>query len=220
MRLNLPTYDCVRFDLFSDFTVPLDRDDQIEALMDQTHTHDLTEGGPRIALFGSRSRTGGITHRVRGRLTKTARGTDLGIVLTVSSSMSSDNLRPPPKSYKPVSRLVEASSALFGPVSVSCHAVFEYDQRHGHKSKISLPIPLIVQEEASGVTHIESAQFSRRENEDVQYQIIVSDPQDSDFLIHSVSFDSTSELSLQSIRSLIHKARTISTQLLIPSGAV
>ena len=221
MRLNLPNYRCVQFGLFSEFTVPIDGDANIQLLMNQTHTHDPAEGnegGSQTALFGSRTRAGGVIHRVQGRLTKTPGLTDLSIELSVSSRRSSDNLRPPPRSFRPVSLLVRVASELFGSISVDCHAVFEYDQRLGYKSKIPFPFPLMVQGEADGITHIESAQFSRRDADDIEYQVMVVNREDSDLFVHSVNFDSTLELSLNSIRGLIDKAQSISNRLLIRAG--
>ena len=218
MRLNLPHYRCVHFELSSEFTVSMDRDDEILSLIHQTHNSPPTadsDGVPRTAIFGSRTKAGGITHRVRGRLTKTPLPTELGIALFVSISRTSDKLRPPPKSIKPVSLLLEASSTLFGPISLSCRTTFQYAQRLGYKSKISLPIPLMIQEDKYGITHIESARFSRRTNDNMEYQIVVQRREASDTFTHIVNFDSTLELSLYSARTLLDKARSISTQLLI-----
>ena len=184
MRLNLPKYQCVKFELFSDFTVPLAKDTQIDLLMDATHTHELDDRTQKIALFGSKSKTGGINHIVRGRLAKTARQNDLAISLSVSSSRSHDNLSPPPRSFRPVSQLIQASATLFGSIDVSCHANFEYDLGQGHKSKISFPIPLLVPDEGTGFTHVESAQFSRRINDKVEYQVVVEQLEDPDLFIH------------------------------------
>lgn len=221
MRLNLPNFHCIRFELFSDFSVPSDKDDDILRLMNQTHTHDVSEeaaGNPVSALFGSRTRTGGVTHRVQGRLTRTPHLPDLGIRLFVSSTRASDTLRPPPRGFKPVSRLVEASGELFGPIDVNCTAVFEYEQSQGYKSRISFPIPLMFQEEGNGITHIESAQFSRRDDDEIDYQVVVMNRDESDSIVHSVSFKSNCELSLASVKDLVTKARSISTQLVTQEG--
>ena len=221
MRLNLPHCHCIQFELISDFTASLEKDADILLLMNQTHNHDTTDeepANPVSALFGSRTRTAGVTHRVRGRLTRTPRQSDLRIRLSVSSARASDNLRPPPREFRPVSRLVETSGWLFGPIDVSCSAVFEYERKQGYQSKISFPIPLMFQGEENGLTHIESAQFSRRDNDEIDYQVVVMNREESDSLIHSVSFKSNLELSLISVRGLVDKARSISTQLLLHTG--
>ena len=217
MRLNLPNFHCVQFELTSEFSIPRDKDAEIEAFMDLTHTHDPgqgIEGGTRVALFGSRTRTRGITHQVQGRLAMTPRPTDLGILLSVSSTRASDQLGTPPKSFRPVSFLVESAGKLFGTIDVSCHAVFNYDLTQGYRSKVSLPIPMMLQEGETGVTHIESAQFSRRDNDEVDYRVIVANRDEAELFVHSVDFESPVELSRNSVRRLIDKARKISNQLL------
>ena len=214
MRLNLPNYHCVQFGLTSDFKVPLEKEADIVSLMTRTHAHEIDGEGPRMALFGSRTSTKGVIHRVRGRLTMTRNPTDLDVDLLVSSHRV-DDVRPPPRPYRPVSLLVEASGDLFGSIEVNFNAVFEYDQRHGYRSSIIFPVPLMIPKQTEGITHIESAQFSRRDNDEIEYQIIVMDPEDSDSLIHSVTFKSTLGLSAKSVKGLIDRAHRISTQLLI-----
>ena len=189
--------------------------------MNRTHTYDPPggdSGGSRSALFGSRIRGQNVTHQVQGRLTTVPRSSDLTIMLSLSSTKTSDSLPPPPRTIKPVAFLVEESAQLFGAIDVHCHAVFEYDQTLGYKSKISLPIPLMFQDEETGITHIESAQFGRRDGDNIEYQIVVENHENPDVFMHSVSFESTVELSTKSIRGLLNKARSISSRLLIRLG--
>ena len=221
MRLNLTRFNCVQFDLFSDFPVSADKHAAISALMNQTHSHPASgeiDGEPRTALFGSRTRTKGITHGFQGILTSTPEPTQLRITLSVSSSQADEELPPPPKTWRPVSLLVENASNLFGSISVGCRAVFIYDHRHGYESKITLPIPLRIQDDSDGITHIESAQFSRRNNDELEYRVLVVNLDDSDSLVHTIDFESTVELSLNSVRGLVDRARSISTRLLIQAG--
>ena len=140
--------------------------------------------------------------------------TDLDLLLSVTSNRASADLGTPPSAFRPVSLLVNASTELFGAIEVSCQAVFEYDQREGYRSKLVLPVPLMIPEEDGGVTHIESVQFSRRDNDQVDYQIIVMESDDSESLAHAISFTSTVELSLRSVKGLVDKARLISTRML------
>lgn len=186
------------------------------SLMRQTHGHNINDDteGPPSAFFGAVTRNRGILHRVRGSLIMARHPTDLHIHLSVNSGRAPAGQRPPPRSYKPVSQLVEASGVLFGPIEVNCHAIFEYDQKQGYRSRISLPVPLINPEEADGITHIESAQFSRRDKDKIDYQIIVVKNDESETLTHSVIFESTLELNLVSVKGLVRRARQISTQLL------
>lgn len=221
MRLNLPKYNCVLFEISSEFTVSLETDADIRAIVGQTHTHDPDEddeGMPQIALFGSRTKARGVTHRVRGRLIRSPSPTELNIALLVSSIRASENLRPPPRSFRPVSHLIDSASKLFGPIPISCHAVFEYDRRQGYYSKASFPVPLMLLEKLDGITHLESATFSRRDTDSIEYQIEVDSLGDSELFIHLVNFDSTLELSLGSISWLVDRAHSISTQLVTRTG--
>ena len=223
MRLNLPRYHCVLFEVDSEFSVHIDMDAEIQSLMNRTHTHEPApddETDTRVALFGSRSRSGGATHQIQGRLTSTRRPEDLGIVFSISSRRVSDSLGPAPTAFRPVSALVEASSQLFGSLDVRCHSVFEYEHRLGYGSKILLPAPLVLQGEIGGITHIESAQFSRRENNEIEYQVVVVNSKDSESFVHSIDFETSTELNLNSIRDLVTRARTISSGLLDRPGGV
>ena len=185
--------------------------------MNRTRTHE-PPGGPRSALFGSRVKGQNATHQVQGRLTRLARSSDITITLSLSSSKTSDSLPLPPRTVRPVSALVEESAQLFGAIDVHCHGVFEYDQTSGYKSKIFLPVPLMFPDGETGITHIENAQFSRRDGDNIEYQIVVQDHEVPDVIVHSVSFESTVELNAKSIRELLAKARLISNQLLIRPG--
>ena len=222
MRLNLSRYNCVHFSLSSDFTVDSDRDASIQSLMNQTatHTHEDIEGiGQRlVASFGSRSRVAGITHQVRANLTRAEREDGLSYRLRVMINTASDNLSLPPKGWRPVSQLVDSASHLFGTIGVSCDISFEYDRKRGYESRISFPIPLILQEGAEGVTHIESAQFSRRGDDAVEYRVLISELQESDTVLHSIDFDTALELNRNSIRGLLDRAKSISTRLVVWKG--
>ena len=132
MRLNLPKYNCVLFEISSEFTVSLDKDAEVRALISQTHTHDPdgeSSEGPRVALFGSRTKARGVTHRVRGRLIRTPKPNELNLALLLSSNKASVSLRPPPRSFKPASYLVELASRLFGPIPLTCQAIFKQHER-------------------------------------------------------------------------------------------
>ena len=221
MRLNLPNYHCTEFELTSDFSISKDKNAAIDAYMDLTLTEDPeadAEGGTRTAYFGARSRNRGITHRVQGRLDKTIGLEELEIGLTILSTLASNQLGPPPREIKSVSFLVESAAELFGPVGVSCRAIFNYNAESGFASAVSLPIPLIVQAEGHSVTHLETMQLSRRENDEIVYKVIVASNDVPRLILHSVDFETTVEWSMKSVRELFAKARTISKQLLVQVG--
>ena len=127
-------------------------------------------------------------------------------------------LASPPREIRPVSLLTDSASQLFGTISVNCYTTFEYDKTKGFRSKVSFPVPLVVQEEREGITHIESAQFSRRDNDEIDYRILVLDPEDSASFLHSIDFETTLAIDHNSIRGLLSRARAISTRLVVREG--
>ncbi len=189
--------------------------------MNQTLTHQIIEGneeGPHVSLFGSKAKSKGIAFRERGRLIRDLSPTDLSLDIAVEISRATDDLSPPPRSFRPVSLLVGSASRLFGPIPISCHSIFHYDQKQGFRSRTCFPTPLMILEQTEGITHIESAVFSRRDSDEIKYQITIDSVGDSDLFIHTVEFDETLELSIGSIRSLVEKAHSISTQLVTRTG--
>lgn len=218
MRLNLPKYRCVRFELSSEFTVQANADAGIQSIMDQTETfpHGHVDGDgneTRVAFFGSISKVGGVTHQIRGRLTREHSEHDPIYKILIATSKASDELSPPPRKMRPVSRLIEAGARLFGSIQVKCDIVFVYDRTSGFRSSITFPIPLLLQGEPDGITHIETAQFSLRNKDEVGYRILVVDSEDSQSFSHLVSLESSLELSNKAIRELLDRASAISTKL-------
>ena len=209
MRLNLPKYECIYFRIRGEVAVSNDRDVEIQAFMDQTEGHDHEEDSTRIAFFGSRSRMGDTTHQIQGSIFR-LRGTEdsQAFRLSIASRRMRDTLSRPPATMKPVSKLIEVAPRLFGPISVTCSTAFEYAHAQDYRSKVRFPIPLVIQGDSVGVTHIEQAQFSRKVDDDVEYKISIS--QDSESFKHSIEFEATIILERKSIRSLLDQSRAIS----------
>ena len=181
------------------------------------HIHHHDEEDTHVAIFGSRSRIKGTTHRARGSLSRSVGVDDVrSIRLSITNDRASDTLPRPPADMRPVSTLIEASSRLFGPIRVACNAIFEYVESQGYRSRVRFPIPLIIQNDAAGITHIEQAQFSRRVDDDVEYRISVSE--DSSSITHSLAFEITVPLDRKSIIQLLNNARSISSALIIRTG--
>ena len=220
MRINLRNYHCIHFELRSEFAVSADRDADISDFISQSQIEilgDDAEDGMQVALFASKSRIDGIVHQFVGALTKTQDESESSYSLSITGNPASDDLSPPPGEFKSVASLVDDGSKLFGPITVYLSAVFGYEQTQGFQSKVYFPMPLMIQEESDKITHIENAQFSRRNKEgDIEYRISVTDSGDSDVLMHWVNFEATLELDHDSIRNLLDRARSISGNLLIP----
>lgn len=172
------------------------------------------DGDTTVAIFGSKFVIGGVNHRAVGNLSATQRNADWGVGIWVLLDKAGNDLPRPPRSLKPISVLTAAAASTFDPASVACSATFEYDPAQGHRSRIALPMPLIVPGEHEGITHIESAEFSSRDRDAVRYRISVRQSANSDTIVHSVDFESTIDWSRSSIRGLLDRARTISTRLL------
>ena len=218
MRLNLPRYNCIHFGISGEFTVSKDSDTEIQSFVNQTatHTHELTDERRRVALFGSRSRFGDINHRVLGSISRRQGSDEVHSVrLSITIDRAPDELPRPPSSFRPVSNVIDAASRLFGPIKISCDALFEYDQLH-YLSRASFPSAMIVQDGSAGITHIEGAQFSRRVNGEVEHRISVTPSEDGTSFAHSIDFETTVALDRKSMHRLFNRARSISRQLLIP----
>ena len=222
MKLNLPNYGCIRFQIRADLAVSADRYPAVRAVMEQTenHTHDsrLPGGGDTsVAIFGSKFVIGGVNHRAVGNLSATQRNDDWSVGIWILLNKAGNDLPRPPRGLKPISVLTAAAANTLDPASVACSATFEYDPAQGHRSRIALPIPLIAPGEHEGITHIESAEFSSRDADAVRYRISLRQSANSDTIVHTVDFESTIDWSRSSIRGLLDRARIISTRLIDPT---
>lgn len=222
MRLNLPRHNCISFSVFSEFTAPKEKGAEIQAFMERTLTsfmdRTLTsfddDGDTLAAFYGSISRAGGIAHRVSATLAKQPSYGDRSDVSLMVVSERDEEVVPPPREMRSVNDLIEVASDLFGPVEVSCNASFEYERELGFASKIHFPVPMIVQDDADGITHIESARFSRRDAEGVRYWIEVAESDDGAEITHSVDFATAVSLDQDRIRALFNNAVSISSRLI------
>lgn len=222
MRLNLPNYDCVEFEIRGDFAVPADTESELRSVVEQTshHEHDLVSSGVAdgtVGIFGSKFVIDGISHRALGNLLVGQKdGEPWANVWLVNSTEGS--LSRPPRNIKSVSLLLSAMAKTSKPMSARCSAIFEYDPSEGWTSKIAFPIPLILPGDLSGVTHIETAEFSRRDNDGVRFRVAVSQDDQRNMLIHTVHFDADVDWSIGSFRKSLNYARTISRQLIVQEG--
>ena len=223
MRLNLPNYHCRQFGLESEFGVSATNYAGIDQLMDltSTHSHEPDAEDPegiRVAFFGSRFTVGGTRYQSLANLSGAPRGDAVNVELRIVTNRAPSSSQRRPERIKPVNVLVDAASPLFGPIDVRCDALFEYEPSSGYRSGLRLPIPILAPVESGGVTHIENAEFSRRNDAGLEYRIVVLNSVTSELLVHSVHFESTIELSRSSIRRLLDDARLISNRLLAPTG--
>ena len=213
MNLTLPRYNCTHFCLTYECPMSEKIELGLRSLTETTHHHSFDDGSPSAVLFGSRFTTGGIVDQATGALSRTTRENSTICRLLIMYDRADATLPRPPRDYKPVSVLIDAIAELFGDIQVHCHANFQYDESLGYASGITLPIPLILPDKR-GATHIESAEFSRREGDDIEYRLLVGRSEGGDAVVHSTHFDTDVELSRNSIRGLRDKARSISARFL------
>lgn len=213
MRIDLARYHCVHLHILSRFEISEEKDIEVRSFLNRTPTHSHNYSSQRsLSSFGARSRVKGATYKVQGSLRRFSSSDRRYIQLRIISDKTTESLPRPPIEYKPVSKLMEALPDLFGPVKVTCGCTFEYGE--AHRSRIRFPMPLLVPARDNGVTHIESARFSRRTSDGLDYRISVIPDEDEDSLTHVVSFQADISLTWKSIRQLFVRARSISLGLL------
>ena len=172
----------------------------------------------KVAVFGSRFTVDGTLYQVRANVSKVKREHDTEFELSISSNRAPTGLKRPSRHIKPVALLIDAASELFGTIDVRCDAMFEYDSASGHQSALPLPMRLLAPEAPDGVTHLENAEFSRRDDTGVRYSIVVLNTDNSGLLVHAVHFEQSTELSRGLVRQLLDRAHAISDRLLVPAG--
>ena len=223
MNFNLPKYHCPRFSILGRFTRSVHEDIEIRSLMDQTLAH---ETGPenddgavgRVAHFGSRFTVDGAVYRAFGDLTRNVQGDDANYELFIVNHRVHTGLPRPPRTVRSISVLMGAAPELFGAIDIECSFMFRYEEKQGYTSRVSLPNPLFLPEDTGGVTHIERVEFSRRDNDQIQYWITISKPNPQGTTSHFVRFDTMATLSRQSIQEVLDRAKSISTRLLMLKG--
>ena len=218
MRLDLLRFNCINFSLSAEVRTARDHVERIQDVMSQTVCHRLAvdEEGETLVLgasFGSVSKLRNGTYRIRSRLVDSLDENEHVVSLEVEYEIAPDGLSPPPRGMRPVSVLIDNSSDVFGVISVTCHAFFEYNQSGGFLSSINFPLPLMLQDEARGITHIESAQFSLRSGDNVLHTVIVTTNSETGSVGHMVEFEKEVQLNRAAIRALFNEAVAISTRL-------
>ena len=211
MRLDLPRYNCVSFELHGEFTSSEDCDALFQDLMERTYVQQMENA--TAAVFASRYTVQGTTHRVQGALIRTEDDEESKLQLSIIFVLAPSSLSRPPRDIRPVSLLIGVAPSLVDEIQVDCSASFKYETSDGYRSKVTLPIALPIESDHSGVTHIESAEFSRRDGDNAQYRVAVFPPDDTDAFQYIVGFDDNLRLDPPSIRRLLSKASTISNSL-------
>ena len=219
MKLSLPNYECVQFEIRAEFEISSEIEATILPVIDQTshHSHDDDETGDgysTVGIFGSKFVVGGVSHRAVGNLLVERRGDDLRVDVWMMNR-SEEGVTRPPRAIKPVALMMDAITKVFGAESAECSAVFEYPQSAGWASKIAFPVTLMVPAEGSGITHIESAEFSQRDDDGVHYRITVRVDAERNIIVHTVRFRTDVDWTNRSFRNSLSYAKGISGRLLV-----
>jgi hypothetical protein len=219
MKINLPNYLCTHFEVRANFAVSDAVGEPIGSAIQQTSNHDhvATRSGlleATVGVFGSRFSAKGIQHRAIGNLAVGHKDEehwlDVWLVNRVENAVP-----PPPRAIKPVSLMMDVIAATCEPAKAEINAMFEYYSALGWISKIAFPIPILLPSDSPGITHIESAEFSHRDDSGVHYKLIVYKDADENKILHSASFSSEVEWNNGSFRRSLNYARTISTRLMM-----
>ena len=222
-RLNLQLPDlasasCLDFSLTSDLSSSGLLSDnigkQIERRMLET-AHVRSEGiGSLFASYGSSYMKDDSIFVVAGTLRKVV-ANDVRFGVEIEHLRAPSNQPPPPADYKPISEMLEITSTLLGESAVNCQAQFGYELEDTLQSRIKLPSPMLLggQNKDYGLTHIESAVFSRRENEGVEHTIEVI-PMDDDRILHIVAFRANIVVNLENLGALFNMLVHLSQDLL------
>ena len=196
---------------------------KVQDFMSQTSNHPHGGNADRsrsltVAVFGSISKMRNGRYRLRGSLAHSSDENDGIVRFAVAYDIAPDSLPPPPRAVRPVSTLVDNVSQLLGLFTLNCEAVFEYRQPDGHLSKVRFPIPLVLQDAAEGITHIESAEFSSRSGNDVRYNVAVTPNPEGDAVEHLVELNREVPLNRTAIRALFDETVSISSRLVERMG--
>ena len=223
MKLNLPNYDCVLFVVEASFDVSPEQDVAIRAIVASTSSHVHAPDGADddeeiVAVFGSKFVIGASNYRAVGNLSIAQRAPSHKADVWLMTHKASDTLARPPRAIKSVTTLTESTGRLLDQGTIECNATFEYSPSSGYVSSIDLPIPLINSGNPGGITHIESAEFSSRSGDSIDYRVVVSNDEERNVLAHTVNFSSVGDLSRRSLRGLLGRASALSRQLLVQEG--
>ena len=221
MTLPLPRHHCERFMINSDFTISSNMEPDLQGLIQPTlnYIDPHAPDDETVGLFSSRYKTDDVDCRVFASLRFHQVEDELnGEVLIIYEHADDEryaNERRPTSAFRFIDRL----TALFGDMDTHVHASFRYARAQGFRSRVPLPIPLMIPEgTADGLTHVDSVEFSSRDDDSVQYQIFVAGhDDDSGSFRHGVHLTPRLELHRRSIRQVFDRSRAISSRLIIPT---
>ena len=222
VNLRLSHFNCKSFSVGAVFHDSAELGIKLLDLMRNTR-HRASRGSLQEALFFSRYGVKGTESSKEdavGKLRILDREGD-GVTFRIRVENSVESVAPgeqwPLRGCKSVRSLLDAISGL-GVLDIHCTATFYYNPSDGFRSRVSLPMPLLLADN-DGITHVEAMQFSRRGDHGIEYSVLAISPDEDDGgFLHSVRVDTKAELNSRSIRDLRNRCCSISTGLLFQGG--
>ena len=217
LSATLASHQCVRLRVEGRFLIGVEADGPLVQFMEQSSHFGLsTPEGSRITRqmrLGALLKGDDGHYAVSGRLNRTPREDGVRVTLWLTVEKHSGVGVRPPRGYHPAFRLLHAAKRLFGQQDFTCTVEFAYDSDQGVQSIVPLPMAFFLPTSA-GVTHIESAMFSRRTPQGVEHTVVVIPAEDDAPLLHIVGFQEVFALTRATIGRVIRKGRSLSANLL------
>ena len=221
MTLPLPRQNCTRLFLYSDLSLPMSSEGELQTLVQGTLNDfdELHNGEECHAVFASRYRVDDVMCRNLSSLRVQRSQSDLRVRMAVIYEVQTDDVVRPNRRVRSSLNFISHAADSLGVIEVNCLTAFEYARSKGFSSRIAtLPAPLMVPDVIDGLTHLEEVTYSRRKDDEVEYSISATDTEEEDSFRHDVYFTEEAKLSGRMIRGLFNRARTISMRFVNQSG--
>ena len=214
--------DCVRFSMSGNFEIQAESDAALLEFMEQTAnrmgTTSASDEPMQWALFGSLLSGSDGEYVVLGRIGKTLQRATNKVEMLLTVEKQDDPTPRPPRTIKPISRLLTSAPSAFGPLLFICTVEFAYAPEHGVGSAFPLPMSITLPG-MKNITHIEGISLGKRTGKQLEHVISISkSEEDDDDLTHVVTFAQTCPLSRPSIGRVVRAARKISEGVLTHEG--
>ena len=182
---------------------------------DKLHT-----GEECFAVFASHYRVDEVMCRNLSSLRVQQSQSDLKVRISVAYEVQTDDVVRPNRRVRSSMNFVSRVADVLGVSDINCLATFEYAQSKGFSSRIAtLPAPLMVPDGIDGLTHLEEVTYSRREGDEVEYSISVTDiEEEEESFRHDIYFTERAKLSSRMIRGLFNRSGSISMRFVSQPG--
>ena len=204
---------CAHFEMVSWVEAGHEEPSAVLQFIEWANSRMSVPAGTRGAHFESAQSVENDFYRLQGHIVC---DDDWQIVVALTVDKLGGEYRPP-RGSPSIHRFLQGARSLLGEQSFRCDIVLEYPRDQGVRQFFPLPVALMNPGPA-GITHIESAMFSKRSDDEREFTIHVFPPDDDDPLTHIVSFEENCVLSRASIGRVVDKAQTLSSALLVPDA--